>query len=207
MHVPVPVVAAQPAASMTRKRTRAGFDVGFDSLSRTLTHICTHAHAQLAQHTLHAASPTKKPRVVDHEPAQHHSVAMPSIPPQLYSSPLPAAAATPAAQTSGKGTETATAPAPSGRGGRMPKQREWRQKGVVNEFKMAMDILDEFKLKHGGKLPSLRAVMKMLKVGFPKAHEILDAYALHCGVTVSFSSLSLLSVSPTPAVPALRKRS
>eukprot|EP01083_Nonionella_stella_P272422 923773_1 len=48
---------------------------------------------------------------------------------------------------------------------------------------MAMDILDQFKQNHGGKLPSLRAVMKMLKVGFPKAHEILDAYAAHIGVT------------------------
>lgn len=66
----------------------------------------------------------------------------------------------------------------------MPNQREWRQSRQSAKFKMAMDILDQFKQNHGGKLPSLRAVMKMLKVGFPKAHEILDAYAIHCGVTV-----------------------
>ena len=66
----------------------------------------------------------------------------------------------------------------------MPNQREWRQSRQSAKFKMAMEILDQFKQNHGGKLPSLRAVMKMLKVGFPKAHEILDAYAQHCGVTV-----------------------
>ena len=66
----------------------------------------------------------------------------------------------------------------------MPTQREWRQSRQSAKFKMAMDILDNFKANHGGKLPSLRAVMKMLKVGFPKAHEILDAYAAHIGVTV-----------------------
>ena len=68
----------------------------------------------------------------------------------------------------------------------MPNQREWRQSRQSAKFKMAMDILDQFKANHGGKLPSLRAVMKMLKVGFPKAHEILDAYAAHIGVTVLF---------------------
>ena len=46
---------------------------------------------------------------------------------------------------------------------------------------MAIEMLDGFRQEHGGKLPSLRAIMKMLKVGFPKAHEILDEYAKHVG--------------------------
>ena len=49
------------------------------------------------------------------------------------------------------------------------------------KFKIAMELLDNFRANHGGKLPSLRAIMKMLKVGFPKAHEILDEYAKHIG--------------------------
>lgn len=61
---------------------------------------------------------------------------------------------------------------------------ENRQKKKAAKFQFAIQILDEFKVKHGGKLPSLRSIMKMLKVGFPKAHEILDEYARHCGTTV-----------------------
>ena len=66
----------------------------------------------------------------------------------------------------------------------MPSQNNWRASRQSPKFKIAMDILDNFKANHGGKLSSLRGVMKMLKVGFPKAHEILDAYAAHIGVTV-----------------------
>eukprot|EP01083_Nonionella_stella_P030305 83114_1 len=71
-------------------------------------------------------------------------------------------------------------------------QREWRQSRQSAKCKMAMDILDPFKQNHGGKLPSLRAVMKMLKVGYPKAHEILDAYLAHIGVTVSYNLYNCL---------------
>eukprot|EP01083_Nonionella_stella_P157126 509750_1 len=46
-------------------------------------------------------------------------------------------------------------------------------------FQIAMDLLDDFTENHGGRLPSLRAVMKMLKVGFPRAHCILDTYVVH----------------------------
>merc|ERR1711933_380307 len=36
------------------------------------------------------------------------------------------------------------------------------------KFKIAIELLDNFRANHGGKLPSLRAIMKMLKVGCPK---------------------------------------
>ena len=40
----------------------------------------------------------------------------------------------------------------------------------------AFKFLDDFRAEHYGKLPSIRAIMKLLKVGFPKAHEILKQY-------------------------------
>lgn len=46
-------------------------------------------------------------------------------------------------------------------------------------MKKAIKFLDEFRAEHHNKLPSLRAIMKMMKVGFPKAHDILNSYALH----------------------------
>ncbi len=55
---------------------------------------------------------------------------------------------------------------------------------------MAIELLDGFRTDHGGKLPSLRAIMKMLKVGFPKAHEILDEYAKHVGCSKVFISIN-----------------
>jgi len=61
--------------------------------------------------------------------------------------------------------------------------RVWRQTRQNAKFKLAIHVLDGFRQEHGGKLPSLRAVMKMLKVGFPKAHEILEEYAKHVGVS------------------------
>eukprot|EP01084_Bolivina_argentea_P175569 304010_1 len=59
--------------------------------------------------------------------------------------------------------------------------RVWRQTRQNAKFRMAIELLDGFRADHGGKLPSLRAIMKMLKVGFPKAHEILGEYAKHVG--------------------------
>ncbi len=44
--------------------------------------------------------------------------------------------------------------------------------------------LKAFADKHNGRLPSLRYVMKMLKVGFPKAHEIMDEFARVNGKSV-----------------------
>lgn len=84
----------------------------------------------------------------------------------------------------------ATAPPPSKKrkvntnGSRTPRaatNRVWRQTRQTAKLRMAMELLDNFRAEHGGKLPSLRAIMKMLKVGFPKAHEILDQYAKHVG--------------------------
>ena len=49
-------------------------------------------------------------------------------------------------------------------------------KGPKSQFRMAMNILDQFQAMHG-RTPSLRSVMRMFSVGFPKAHEILNAYA------------------------------
>eukprot|EP01083_Nonionella_stella_P169814 576647_1 len=48
---------------------------------------------------------------------------------------------------------------------------------------MSVQILKDFADEHNGKLPSLRYIMKMLKVGFPKAHEIIDEYSKSIGRT------------------------
>ena len=43
-----------------------------------------------------------------------------------------------------------------------------------------MPILDDFKSKHDGKLPTLRHIMKVCKIGFICAHQVVKQYALHC---------------------------
>lgn len=62
------------------------------------------------------------------------------------------------------------------------------------KFKNAMNVLRAFAKDHGGKLPSLRFMMKMLKVGFPKAHEIKKQYGEREGYTVCICTLYLHSV-------------
>lgn len=92
----------------------------------------------------------------------------------------------PSTNSNSMDTSQAQAPIPkkrklNGRGN--ATNRVWRQTRQNAKFRLAMDLLDAFRAEHGGKLPSLRAIMKMLKVGFPKAHEILDEYAKHIGVS------------------------
>lgn len=55
----------------------------------------------------------------------------------------------------------------------------------------ALFVLRAFAAEHGGKLPSLRFMMKMLKVGFPKAHEIKKQYGEREGVTVRLIPFTL----------------
>merc|ERR1712228_49237 len=63
------------------------------------------------------------------------------------------------------------------------KQKLERKKRTTPNTKLseAVEQLQQFSDNHGGKLPSLRYVMKMLKVGFPKAHEIIDCFAEEIG--------------------------
>jgi len=68
---------------------------------------------------------------------------------------------------------------------------EMRSKAAVRttslraaKFKTAIAVLREFAAAHSGKLPSLRFMMKMLKVGFPKAHEIKKQFADKEGVSI-----------------------
>lgn len=54
--------------------------------------------------------------------------------------------------------------------------------------------LTKFRKRHNGKLPSLRAMMKLLRVGFPKAHEILDGYAKILNTTVNECTLCCMYI-------------
>ena len=67
---------------------------------------------------------------------------------------------------------------------RMASVNQWKHVRQSSKIQQAIEDLDKFKREHAGKLPSLRKVMKMFKVGFPKAHEILEHYAKHLGVSV-----------------------
>ena len=73
-----------------------------------------------------------------------------------------------------------------GRRGRAERER-------AAKFDAAVFVLRAFAVEHGGKLPSLRFMMKMLKVGFPKAHEIKKQYGEREGVTVRSTLYALCS--------------
>eukprot|EP01084_Bolivina_argentea_P048471 89316_1 len=67
-----------------------------------------------------------------------------------------------------------------------PKRQVIRQKTVKKtshgkKMRVAIAQLKDFAKQHNGRLPSLRYVMKLLKVGFPKAHEIMEAFAREIG--------------------------
>ncbi|ETO27525.1 hypothetical protein RFI_09606 [Reticulomyxa filosa] len=52
-----------------------------------------------------------------------------------------------------------------------------KKKKNTELFRSCVEILDRFRMEHEGKLPSIRTMLKMFKVGFPKAHAILQFYA------------------------------
>ena len=56
------------------------------------------------------------------------------------------------------------------------------------KIKHSIEELKRFSNRHNGKLPSLRGIMQKLKVGFPKAHEIIEFYAKYIGKTVHLYS-------------------
>jgi hypothetical protein len=63
--------------------------------------------------------------------------------------------------------------------------QQWRVDRNLRKQNECYRELDKFRKRHNGKLPSLRAMMKLLRVGFPKAHEILDGYAEMLQTTVN----------------------
>merc|ERR1712129_421861 len=54
---------------------------------------------------------------------------------------------------------------------------------LQKKVQVSVDFFDAFRAKNGGKLPSMRQIMKMLKVGYPKEQEILNEYAKHLSCT------------------------
>eukprot|EP01084_Bolivina_argentea_P212822 361683_1 len=66
------------------------------------------------------------------------------------------------------------------------KRQKTQHKMHVNnsrKLSLAVQQLQTFALDNGGKLPSLRYLMKLMKVGFPKAHEIIEQYGKLTGLT------------------------
>lgn len=57
--------------------------------------------------------------------------------------------------------------------------RKTKKACMSTKIKHCISILDDFKLKHNGKLPTLRHMMKICKCGFITAHQIVKQYAEH----------------------------
>ncbi len=55
-----------------------------------------------------------------------------------------------------------------------------------HKLQTAVQQLEQFVNQNGGKLPFLRFLIKLMKVGFSNAHEIIEQCAKVTGSTVKF---------------------
>ena len=63
-------------------------------------------------------------------------------------------------------------------------EKDNRQKAAAKrsatKIKRCISILDDFKSKNDDRLPTIRHMMKVCKIGFISAHQVVKQYAIHC---------------------------